>query len=121
MVSATAYICSNSNSKNDTSTCNSVKPANTAKDSTSSEVKNDKPVEIAAATVQSSIENKKQNNTQVKNDLKNSEPIVKNITPNNAVTGKDSLSKKKKKVKVIKKQYVITDTIHKKDTVFIKK
>ena len=46
---------------------------------------------------------------------------VNNNSEKPLIPAEDNNSKKTKKVKVIKKQVVITDTVHKKDTVYIKK
>ena len=121
MVSASAYFISKNNLKNDTPAANSATNVIAAKDNISTETENNKAVEIAANTAQADKVNKLQEINSVKNDVSKPLPEIKNETENNLTSRKDSVPKKKKKVKVIKKQYVVVDTIHKKDTVYIKK
>ncbi len=120
VVSFVGYFLINNNSKNTTTENNcSKQPINTVKNNASSLPQNDK-------TIKPSVTSDKMvcgQNVQDKHSKKTntySLPVIKE-TENKTVSTENKEPKNAKKIKIVKKRLVITDTIRKKDTVFIKK
>ena len=117
-VSFIGYYVTYNNLENSTSIkSNPTQPVNNIKDNVNPLPQNDNTVEPSVKSV-SSVENVK--TEQLGKTNTSSLPVIKE-TENNTTTNVNNELKSTKKVKIIKKQLVITDTIRKKDTIYVKK
>jgi len=124
IISATAYFFINNNSQNTSpvKNNNSIQLAPSTNNNVPTELKSDKTDKPSVSSVQPAIEQNLQDNSTKKINGKTS-PVIKNEQKNATTTEntESKTDKKTKKIKVVKKQFIVTDTILKKDTVVIKK
>jgi len=121
LISSAAYFFINQNSQNTApANNNSILAVPSAKDCSQPELKSDKIIEPSVSAIPQANGQKIQAESSEKTDT-NSSLILKNKTVKPSSPFADNGYIKPKKVKVVKKQLIITDTIHKKDTVYIKK
>jgi hypothetical protein len=121
LISSAAYFFINNNSRNTAPiNNNSILPVPIVKDIIQPEFKNDKTINPSVSSIRLASGQNTQSKLPGKSDT-NSLPVIKNKTEKPSYLTGEISSKKTKKVKVVKKQFVITDTIYKEDTVYIKK